>query len=51
MLSWAVYREGSAAGWMRTDLESVLLPYLEARQGRGRVAAARSDEKRRREEK
>jgi AcrR family transcriptional regulator len=38
MLSWAVHREGSAAGWMRKDLEAVLAPYLKAGLGaiRGR---------------
>jgi AcrR family transcriptional regulator len=28
MLTWAFYREGTAAQWMRTDLEAVLGPYL-----------------------
>ncbi|HLW97438.1 MAG TPA: helix-turn-helix domain-containing protein [Candidatus Acidoferrales bacterium] len=28
MLSWAFYRQGRAARWMRADLESVLAPYL-----------------------
>ena len=32
MLSWAVHQEGSAAGCMQRDLESVLAPYLQARQ-------------------
>lgn len=27
MLSWAVYRQGSVANWVRRDLESLLLPY------------------------
>lgn len=27
MLSWAVYREGSVASWVRRDLEALLLPY------------------------
>ena len=27
-LSWAVYREGSAAAWLRTDLEATLRPYV-----------------------
>jgi AcrR family transcriptional regulator len=27
MLSWAVYREGSVAGWVRGDLEALLRPY------------------------
>jgi AcrR family transcriptional regulator len=28
MLTWALYKEGPAANWMRHDLESVLVPYL-----------------------
>jgi AcrR family transcriptional regulator len=28
MLTWAFYREGTAADWMRADLEAVLRPYL-----------------------
>ena len=28
MLSWAYYQEGSAAKWMRHDLDAVLKPYL-----------------------
>lgn len=28
MLTWAFYREGTAAHWMRADLEAVLTPYL-----------------------
>jgi Tetracyclin repressor-like, C-terminal domain len=27
MLTWAFYREGTAAHWMRADLEAVLRPY------------------------
>jgi AcrR family transcriptional regulator len=27
MLSWAVYREGPVAAWVRRDLEALLLPY------------------------
>jgi len=27
-LSWALYREGAAADWLRDDLEAVLRPYL-----------------------
>lgn len=29
MLSWAFYQEGTAAKWMRQDLEAVLKPYLQ----------------------
>lgn len=28
MLSWAFYQEGSAAKWMRQDLDAVLKPYM-----------------------
>jgi AcrR family transcriptional regulator len=28
MLTWGFYREGTAARWMRADLDSVLRPYL-----------------------
>ena len=27
-LNWTLYREGSAAGWLRADLEATLRPYL-----------------------
>ena len=27
-LSWAMYREGAAADWLREDFEAVLRPYL-----------------------
>jgi hypothetical protein len=27
-MTWACYREGSAAAWMRRDLDAVLQPYL-----------------------
>lgn len=29
MLSWAFYQEGTAAKWMRQDLDAVLKPYLQ----------------------
>lgn len=31
LMSWACYREGSAATWMRRDLDAVLQPYLNSR--------------------
>ena len=31
MLSWAVYREGSVAAWVRRDLEGLLAPYVGGR--------------------
>ena len=30
MLSWAVYRQGSVAAWVRRDLRAILLPYRNA---------------------
>jgi AcrR family transcriptional regulator len=39
MLSWAVYREGSVAAWVRRNLEALLAPYL---QGRGKVPGKQS---------
>jgi AcrR family transcriptional regulator len=32
MLSWAVYREGSVAAWVRRDLEGLLAPYVRGRE-------------------
>jgi AcrR family transcriptional regulator len=34
MLSWAVYRRGSVASWVRRDLESLLRPYCRVPMGR-----------------
>jgi AcrR family transcriptional regulator len=31
MLTWAFYQEGAAARWIHTDLEAVLVPYLQQR--------------------
>jgi hypothetical protein len=28
MMTWAIYREGSAAKWMLSDLDAVLKPHL-----------------------
>lgn len=28
LLTWAVYRDGTAAAWLRADLDAVLAPYL-----------------------
>ena len=28
LMTWAFYREGSAASWLRQDLDAVLVPYL-----------------------
>jgi len=35
-LSWALYREGAAADWLREDLDGVLRPYLRGRDNRRR---------------
>jgi hypothetical protein len=35
-LAWAIYREGSAAHWLREDLEATLRPYLVRRKNRAR---------------
>jgi AcrR family transcriptional regulator len=42
MLSWGFYQEGSAAQWIRADVEAVLAPYLPAARHMGkRTRAAR----------
>jgi AcrR family transcriptional regulator len=33
LLTWATYRDGSAASWLRADLDAVLAPYLVRRKG------------------
>ncbi|HEY2459275.1 MAG TPA: helix-turn-helix domain-containing protein, partial [Candidatus Acidoferrum sp.] len=42
MLSWAVYRQGSVASWMRREIEALLLPY---RQLANKSRAKRSSER------
>lgn len=37
MLSWAVYREGSVASWVRRELEFLLEPYRRVPEGRTRA--------------
>jgi AcrR family transcriptional regulator len=39
LMSWATYREGTAADWIRRDVDAVLEPWLEM--PRARIAAAR----------
>jgi AcrR family transcriptional regulator len=34
LLAWAVYRRGSAARWIRTDVDAVLAPYVRVRRSR-----------------
>jgi AcrR family transcriptional regulator len=41
MLSWAVYREGSVAAWVRRDLEALLVPYREPRRRKSPRAASK----------
>src|SRR5262249_7285223 len=41
LVTWAIYREGTARDWLRRDLEIILAPYLAANAGR-RGAAARA---------
>jgi AcrR family transcriptional regulator len=38
MLSWAVYRQGSIAAWIRRDLEALLAPYGARRATAGKAA-------------
>lgn len=40
LMSWAMYREGKAVDWIRTDVEAVLAPWL-TREGAPPRAAAR----------
>ncbi len=40
MLSWAVYREGSVASWVRRELKSLLGPYRPVPEGRTRARRA-----------
>jgi len=35
-LGWALYREGTAADWLRADLDAVLRPYVERGEIHGR---------------
>jgi AcrR family transcriptional regulator len=37
MMTWAHYREGTAAAWMRDDLDAVLAPYLVSQGRKGRA--------------
>ena len=39
LLTWAIYREGTAAAWLRADLNAVIAPYI-VRRRRGRDSAA-----------
>jgi len=41
LLTWAFYRQGTAARWLREDLESVVAPYLAPRRARTRRSAGR----------
>jgi AcrR family transcriptional regulator len=41
LMSWATYREGDAADWIRRDLEAVLAPWLRRPRARSAAAAGR----------
>jgi AcrR family transcriptional regulator len=41
MLSWAVYRQGSVANWVRHDLEALLLPYRRTPKSKGKSKSPR----------
>jgi AcrR family transcriptional regulator len=41
LITWAFFRDGSAADWMRTDLDAVLRPFLAASRPAGRRQAVR----------
>jgi AcrR family transcriptional regulator len=45
MITWGFYREGTAARWMRVDLEAVLAPWLRKRSSpaSGRSAQSRAE--------
>jgi len=34
LITWAIYRDGDAASWLRTDIDAVLAPYLPRRRRR-----------------
>jgi AcrR family transcriptional regulator len=46
MLSWAVYREGSVAAWVRRDLEALLAPYRAIGKRQGPRGSAKARDKR-----
>jgi AcrR family transcriptional regulator len=46
MLSWAVYREGSGAAWVRRDLEALLAPYRAIGKRQGPRGSAKARDKR-----
>jgi AcrR family transcriptional regulator len=41
LMTWACYQEGSAAAWLRRDVDAVLRPYVRPRRGRAPATAAR----------
>jgi AcrR family transcriptional regulator len=41
LMSWATYRDGQAADWIRQDLEAVLAPWLKRSHDRGATRAKR----------
>jgi AcrR family transcriptional regulator len=46
LMSWACYREGSAAAWIRHDLSAVLQPYLTRRRSKDRGVVSNPRKKR-----
>ena len=44
-LAWTVYREGSAAAWLRADLDAILEPYLANRANRSNAAERRREKR------
>ena len=47
LLAWAFYQQGSAAAWMRSDLDAVLAPFLTRRRRatlRGRVGSRKASQ-------
>jgi AcrR family transcriptional regulator len=41
LMSWATYREGDAADWIKRDLDAVLAPWLKPRPGKAAAARRR----------
>ena len=44
LMTWATYRRGSAAQWIRADVDAVLAPYLPTRSDRADVPARRGSD-------
>jgi len=46
LIAWGFYQEGSAAGWLREDLDAVLVPYLAPPVGRSTRAKGKRERRR-----